>query len=97
MRADGKDYCGAHLLDDTQENRKGQRVACPVDPSHTVYQQYLQAHIAICNKTKYEEEQKLLPYYRENANSGGHGALSPEIDLQDIESEEEYLAALVAR
>lgn len=46
------------------------RVVCPIDPSHTVYEDKLQKHIRICNKTKKEDERSNCPYFSPNLNCG---------------------------
>ena len=51
-----------------QESRK--RVPCPIDPSHTVFEDKLSKHIRVCNKTKKEEEKANCPYFIPNFNSG---------------------------
>ena len=55
-------------IETTQESRK--RVPCPIDPSHTVFEDKLSKHIRVCNKTKKEEENANCPYFIPNFNSG---------------------------
>lgn len=75
------------------------RVACPVDPSHTVKLSKLEQHVRICNATKHSNEQSAQPWYEQGVNSGtnqGCGVattdeLAPFVDEIDVESELAYV------
>ena len=52
------------------ESQSRRRVVCPIDPSHTVYEDKLAKHIKICNKSKQNEEVTSCPYFVPNFNQG---------------------------
>ncbi|KAJ8603066.1 hypothetical protein CTAYLR_006661 [Chrysophaeum taylorii] len=52
-----------------------ERVACPVDGSHTVARSKLEAHVKICNATKIEAARATQPWFAAGANGGGAGDL----------------------
>ena len=53
--------------------RKGKRIPCPLDPSHTIYEFMLSSHLKKCNKTKNDEEARAQVFYEDGINKGGHG------------------------
>ncbi|TMS01570.1 tRNA:m(4)X modification enzyme TRM13-like protein [Larimichthys crocea] len=58
----GKTYCGEHAT----EEGGSRRIACPLDPKHTVSEDKLDKHLKRCNS-----REKAKPvYYVENINSG---------------------------
>jgi tRNA:m4X modification enzyme len=74
-------YCGNHmyLTEEAQVKAVGEttattlldeRVACPLDPTHTVFVRNLDAHVKKCNAKKYQDELHALPYYKDNCNGG---------------------------
>lgn len=73
-------YCGNHQELDarTKKNvsQKCIRVPCPIDKTHSIWEDQLEKHIKVCPKARFNKEQKEQPYYREDLNSGGHGELS---------------------
>ena len=74
-RVENSKYCINHIhmeSSTTNETTSGERkrVVCPIDPSHTVYEDKLQKHIRICNKTKKEDEKSNCPYFSPNLNCG---------------------------
>ena len=77
-RVAGGKYCINHIHMDpsyvpTDHALQRKRVVCPVDPSHTVFEDKLAKHIKICNKSKRNELNQQCPYYCENFNSGDNG------------------------
>ncbi|CCC69448.1 hypothetical protein NCAS_0C04580 [Naumovozyma castellii] len=69
-------YCTEHLnllkkkLGNEKHNGKeGNRVPCPLDPKHTVWESQLQKHLKKCNKTKQIHSNDGLPYFMPNLNS----------------------------
>ena len=48
--------------------KKGSRIPCPIDPSHTIYSANLQKHILVCAATAKIIKMKGKPYYVENCN-----------------------------
>lgn len=52
------------------------RVVCPIDPSHTVFEDRLAKHIRVCNKHKLENAKSTCPYFVPNMNCGNHAAPS---------------------
>lgn len=70
-RVPGSKYCVNHIhLDGEVGEHKRRRVVCPIDPSHTVYEDKLEKHIKICNKSKQNEEVMNCPYFILNCNQG---------------------------
>ena len=60
------------------------RVVCPIDPSHTVFEDKLRKHLKICNKSKQTQKAQQCPYYVENFNCGSEGQPeSPVFDSQE--------------
>ncbi|KFD68435.1 hypothetical protein M514_04142 [Trichuris suis] len=53
-------YCGEHMVIE----HPTARVACPLDPRHTVYTSSLRRHMAVCNARLLPEQ----PWYRYNVN-----------------------------
>ncbi|CAM0877705.1 unnamed protein product [Alopecurus aequalis] len=62
-------YCGNHQPDSTSASRR--RVPCPVDPSHTVFEDNLEAHVGKCPFRKHADALAAQPYYSKGINSGG--------------------------
>ncbi|EDW84589.2 uncharacterized protein Dwil_GK13057 [Drosophila willistoni] len=94
----GSLFCGAHALatvtEDNVETAEEQiRVACPLDPKHTVFKWKLTKHLKICNA---REEISTLPYIVKNFNAGDALDNSEEHDgycklkLHELEDEEFY-------
>ncbi len=54
---------------------KGKRIPCPLDPSHTIYESNLNAHLNKCNKAKQRINDRAKVYYRHGLNQGGFGLL----------------------
>jgi len=59
----------------TTTKRKRKRILCPLDQSHTIYEDMLKRHMQICPKAKLQQEQERQAYYHSNTNGGGHGKL----------------------
>lgn len=93
--AKGEEYCGEHLpltkltditTKETESNSNHCRVACPLDPSHTVYTRKLNKHLKICNAVI-----KDLPaYIVTGLNAGPKGETKENTDFRlseiDIET-----------
>ncbi|KAL6893762.1 hypothetical protein ACP4OV_007860 [Aristida adscensionis] len=62
-------YCGNHLP--SPASGAGRRVPCPVDPSHTVLEENLEAHVGKCPLKKQATALAAQPYYSRGVNSGG--------------------------
>nr|CAB3497582.1 unnamed protein product [Digitaria exilis] len=62
-------YCGNHLPESA--SGAGRRVPCPVDPSHTVLEENLEAHVGKCPLKKRVAALAAQPYYSKGINSGG--------------------------
>jgi len=69
-------YCGNHQP--ASSDRK--RVACPLDPSHFIYEDQVEKHSKVCPFLTRKRSQQEQPYYRHNVNTGGHGSLAAESD-----------------
>jgi hypothetical protein len=59
-RTPGQQYCGVHLA----ASSKGERIRCPVDPSHTVWSGLLAAHVKVCNTATANKMLESMPYYQ---------------------------------
>ena len=68
-------FCGnhQHLLPHPPKRR---RILCPLDPSHTVFEDQVERHLLVCPKIKLQRTQEAQPFYKYNLNAHGHGALS---------------------
>ncbi|XP_057844079.1 tRNA:m(4)X modification enzyme TRM13 isoform X2 [Cryptomeria japonica] len=64
----GSQFCGNHKPDSVES-----RIPCPIDPSHTILQVDVAAHVKKCPLVKQIEALKLKPYYEEGINSGSDG------------------------
>uniref|UniRef100_A0ACD5WCJ0 Uncharacterized protein n=1 Tax=Avena sativa TaxID=4498 RepID=A0ACD5WCJ0_AVESA len=62
-------YCGNHPPESSSASRR--RVPCPVDPSHTVFEENLEAHVGKCPFRKHADALAAQPYYSKGINSGG--------------------------
>lgn len=61
----GTQFCGNHKPASVEA-----RIPCPVDPSHTILQEDVVAHVKKCPFVKQIEELKSKPYYEKCINSG---------------------------
>nr|XP_051177221.1 tRNA:m(4)X modification enzyme TRM13 isoform X1 [Lolium perenne] len=66
-------YCGNHPPESSSSSSR-RRVPCPVDPSHTVFEDNLEAHVGKCPFRKHANALAAQPYYSKAINSGGGGA-----------------------
>lgn len=55
--------------------KKGKRIPCPVDGSHTIYESNLKSHIKKCNLSKQRANDRAQVYYKHEINRGGFGSL----------------------
>ncbi|XP_070564543.1 tRNA:m(4)X modification enzyme TRM13 homolog [Ptychodera flava] len=64
----GKKYCGlhAHLDPNTEDKDRRNRIPCPLDAKHTVYENQLKKHLKKCNA----REKPQPDYFQKNINSG---------------------------
>lgn len=82
-------YCVNHIHNESSISLEKppierKRVVCPVDPSHTVFEDKLQKHIRVCNKTKKNENDASCSYFVPNYNCGNE-QLPKEITFQSQE------------
>ena len=80
-RVNGSKYCINHFHMDESTNTdiiasSRRRVVCPVDPSHTVFEDKLEKHIKVCNKSKENQRSSQCPYFVENLNQGKGDAVA---------------------
>eukprot|EP00978_Attheya_sp_CCMP212_P021562 scaffold63114_cov60-Attheya_sp.AAC.1 len=86
-------YCGNHQPNDNTEEEAGlpvlkksrcaqtkrnrKRIPCPVDPSHTIWQDAVEKHVKVCPRAIREAQtiQNNPHCYQRNTNTGGHGPL----------------------
>jgi tRNA:m4X modification enzyme len=89
--ADTPRFCGHHLhllvSPETTVIRKRKRVPCPIDPSHSIYEDRVDNHALVCPKLTKQRTQQAMPFYKHNLNTGGHGTLGdqqkqPPFDLK---------------
>lgn len=81
----GCSFCAVHQhlsVDGIDENtcssvmrRKRRRIPCPVDPTHSIFEDMLDKHVPVCPKTTMMKAQESQPYFKHNLNAGGHGDL----------------------
>lgn len=74
-------YCGnhAHLYVGRSGSRPSgakERIPCPLDPSHTIFKNRLAKHLKCCPARRRKDSEQSMPFYRQNVNCGGDGALS---------------------
>lgn len=74
-RNPGSQYCGNHIQMVAQETNvaiaeEDIRIPCPVDPNHTIFLRNRDAHVKICNASKYSQALENLPYYCHGCNGG---------------------------
>lgn len=60
----GYSYCSHHQME--TKNRK--RIPCPLDPSHTVFEDLLKQHLFKCN-AKFFKQMESQPYFKKGINS----------------------------
>jgi hypothetical protein len=73
----GQQYCGNHLHLDSASTVARIRIPCPIDPSHTAYEDIMHKHIKVCETAKrwavmaaqMEAESLAQPYYSLYHNS----------------------------
>ena len=97
-RVAGGKYCVNHIHMDpsyvpTDHALQRKRVKCPIDPSHTVFEDKLAKHIKICNKSKRNELKQQCPYYSENFNSGDNSPCEP-LSFASTEAKQVFEEAL---
>lgn len=81
-------------LEKTSVERK--RVVCPIDPSHTVFEDKLQKHIRVCNKAKQETEQSTCPYFACNRNCG-NVEMTKEMIFRNMEEVVSFVSVFIYR
>lgn len=74
-RAPNSKYCINHIHQESKNisqspSGERKRVVCPIDPTHTVFEDKLQKHIRVCNKTKKEEANSSCSYFVPSFNCG---------------------------
>ncbi|XP_061680100.1 tRNA:m(4)X modification enzyme TRM13 homolog isoform X2 [Syngnathoides biaculeatus] len=80
--AKGHKFCGEHANMDTNVYEEGgrRRIACPLDPKHTVSEDKLDKHLKKCNS----RDKPKAVYYVENINAGSadqDGQTVPQVSL----------------
>ncbi|XP_061539494.1 tRNA:m(4)X modification enzyme TRM13 homolog [Phycodurus eques] len=80
--AKGHKFCGEHANMDTNVYEAGgrRRIACPLDPKHTVSEDKLDKHLKKCNS----RDKPKAVYYVENINAGSadqNGQTLPQVSL----------------
>lgn len=64
---------------------RGDRIPCPLDPSHNIYRANLDAHIKICNESKKSMLYSSWPYFCQNCNGGEASEESVDESLIDAD------------
>ncbi|CEP62402.1 tRNA:m4X modification enzyme LALA0_S05e04852g [Lachancea lanzarotensis] len=64
------EYCSEHLnlVNHEAGSGKGRRIACPIDPRHSVWEKDVTRHIRKCNTAKKNVEPVDCPWYKLNYN-----------------------------
>jgi tRNA:m4X modification enzyme len=85
----GPRYCGnhQHLVscdstittsttsnDSKKRKRTRVRIPCPMDPSHSIFEDAVKKHIPICPLTVKQKKQTEQAFYQHNINIGGYGS-----------------------
>jgi len=65
-RLENENFCVNHL----DECAKGKRIACPLDPSHSIYESEKDSHVKICNFNKQRALLVSQPYFVCGLNKG---------------------------
>ncbi|KAG9459903.1 hypothetical protein H6P81_004411 [Aristolochia fimbriata] len=73
----GSQFCGNHKPESEEV-----RVPCPVDPSHSILQENLEAHIKRCPSVKQAQALQAQPFYKKGVNGG----------MDEVDEVEEVLA-----
>jgi len=85
----------------TNSTRSGERVTCPVDPTHTVYANRLGAHVKKCHATKAKAQLESFTFYRHEINSGVQASYEtlelPSWDTPELEALADRVEALFAQ
>ena len=58
-----------------KDTSKRKRIPCPLDQSHSIYEDMVERHLKICPKATQQQQQEQQPYYQKNVNGGGHGSM----------------------
>ncbi|OVA13547.1 Methyltransferase TRM13 [Macleaya cordata] len=58
-------FCGNH-----NPKSENQRIPCPLDPSHSILEENLEAHIKRCPLLKQTQSLELQPFYKKGINGG---------------------------
>jgi hypothetical protein len=80
-RVAGTQHCGVHVNDGTlgaSVRGKGERIPCPIDPTHSIYKNQLESHLKVCNRKRGREEMEAQLYFSKDINSGPAGSYSAE-------------------
>jgi tRNA:m4X modification enzyme len=87
----GPQYCGNHMYGPSKRSQidtptdvgikptkkqRGNRIPCPVDPSHYIFESSLQKHVLVCPAAKQEQDVASQKYYLKDVNRGGSGEIS---------------------
>lgn len=99
--ANGEEYCGEHLplKTDNSEgakqpvNKNHVRVACPLDPKHTVYEKNLTKHLKICNANVTDQPNYIVP----GLNAGPKLEEAENTDFRLSEIDEEVIESVIEK
>ncbi|KAI3833293.1 hypothetical protein MKW98_006392 [Papaver atlanticum] len=65
IRSHDSQFCGNH-----NPKFEAQRIPCPLDPSHLILGENVEAHIKVCPFLKQAQSLMLQPFYKKGINSG---------------------------
>lgn len=54
-----KQFCGEHMNETTTDGGR-KRIPCPLDPKHTLFEEFLQSHLKKCNAKRLHEQSEQL-------------------------------------
>lgn len=89
----GPRYCGNHSHF-YKNPPKRKRVPCPIDGSHSIYEDDVAKHVKICPRVKQRRMQEQQPYYRHNINTGGCGGITEDAETVQVSVERAKRLAL---
>ncbi|KAL6073687.1 tRNA:m(4)X modification enzyme TRM13 [Balamuthia mandrillaris] len=84
----GELYCGTHRSSSSSSSHESDRVACPLDPRHSVYATKLQRHLKKCPSLLLDQRRRSLPCFSLDLNAG-RDELLPEEEEEEKEEEKE--------
>ena len=75
----GFEFCAHHLASrgDADDAKRGKRIPCPLDPTHSVFERDLARHLKKCPKAREAREEEALPGFARDVNAGAAAPAGP--------------------